>query len=409
MLLNKKKTKNIISVMFVYWISIIIWQTIRPVGNRSLIDTAMKIVLFLPVLFYGWKHEKTSQSTATFPYFMFFLVTQLLTLIFDSGEITLSSLITIVFMTVEVVIFLIFLYRETCKEKMIEKFCISLVIVAIIMCLYNVIFDFDTFSHTFSGIGGNYGYECKSFLYSNHEFGLYLSVAILSSLWLLFKRKLKLFPFIILIGLLGLNLFSTYSRTAILGLVLSVVILTFFYDKRVFLCLLVLGGIALVIVLNIEYLYKLVFETVLKGTFENENVLDEGRMGMYMEELAAFQNGTWLQKFLGQGYSGAAKYGGHDAYLIVLLTGGFCMMLLFLFMICFGFYRAFQILRRDKLLGALLIGYIVFSLLYMFAQTPILFYSSMDSFFITMISVMLPLYTSNGIRDVEKFYEGATS
>jgi len=406
---SKKKEKNIISVMFVYWISIIIWQTIRPVGNRSLIDTAMKIALFFPLLSYGWKHEKMTQNTVTFSYFLVFFITQMITLITDSGEVGLSQLITIVFMMMEVVIFLIFLFRETCRLSMIEKFCSSLVIVAIVMSFYNMIFNFDTFIYTFSGGGGSYGHECASFLYSNHEFALYLSVSILSLFWSFFRKKTSVLKFAVILTILALNLLSTYSRTAILGLIIALSILIFFYDKKIFIYFLIIGIIALIVILNNEFLYKLVFKQVLKGTFENEGVLDEERAGMYVHEMNAFLNGTWFQKIFGQGYAGASKYGGHDAYLIVLLTGGVCMMAFFLFIIAFGFYHAYQVLRRDKLLGAFLIGFIVFALLYMFAQTPILFYSSMDSFFVTMIAVMIPFYTSNGIRWETNFYEGTSN
>ena len=188
--------------MFVYWISIIIWQTIRPVGNRSLVDTTMKIALFFPLLSYGWKHEKMTRSTVTFSYFLVFLITQMITLIADSGEIGLSQLITIVFMMMEVVIFLIFLFRETCRLSMLEKFCSSLVVTAIVMCLYNMIFEFDTFIYTFSGGGGNYGHECASFLYSNHEFALYLSVSILSLFWLFFRKKISFWKFAFILAII---------------------------------------------------------------------------------------------------------------------------------------------------------------------------------------------------------------
>ena len=407
--IKAKKPKNIILVMFIYWVSVIIWQTVRPVGNRSLIDTAVKIALFVPVLLYGFHNSKGLNGKAPIGCLLIFLVTQALTLLFDSGNITSSHLITVVFMIMQIVIFIVFLNGETCKAKMIEKFCYSLIIVALVMCVYNVIFNFKSFSHTFSGASGSYGHECASFLYSNHEFGLYLSVAILCALWSLFKKKLKAWQFILLILLFSVNLLSTYSRTAILGLVVAVFILTFFYSKKAFLWLLIITGIFLIIVNSSGFLHDLIFNKVLKGTFNNDSILDEERASMYRNELEAFRNGTIIQKLFGQGYAGGTQYGGHDAYLIILLTGGISMLALFILAVGFGIYNSILVIRKDNLLGALLFGFIVFSLLYMVAQTPILFYSTMDSFFITMITVLIPLYVSNGIRKTENFYESSSN
>lgn len=394
--------------MFIYWISIIIWQTIRPVANRSLIDTVMKIVLFLPVLVYGWKHNEMSKNTDTFPLFVIFLITQLLTFILDSGELKFSSFITMVFMLMEVVIFLIFLFRETCKEIAIEKFCFGLIVVAIIMSLYNIVFDFSKFSYVFSGGAGSYGHECTSFLYSNHEFGLYLSVSILSLFWLFFKKKIKGFKFFLIGVLLSANLLTTYSRTAIIGLLGALAILLFFYNKKTFAAFLAVFAVGLLIIANVDSLKTMFFDNILKGSLESGESLDEQRGGIYIEAWTAFKNGTFIRVLLGYGYAGAGKYAGHNAYLVVLLTGGVLMMAFFVLMLFFGIKRAFFILKRDRQLGALLLGYIVFALLYMIPQTPILFYSTMDSFFITMTAVLLPLYISNGMKKGD-FYENTSN
>ncbi len=406
---KQPRTKSIIGVMFLYWISVIAWQTVRPVANRSLVDTAAKIALLLPVILYGFRHNRPSRSGGMLFFSFLFVISQLITLLFDSGDPGTGQLITVVFMMMQVFIFLFLLYYEGCTKRMIEKFCRSLVAVAAVMSLYNMVFNFTEFSHLFSGGGGNYGYECASFLYSNHEFGLYLSVAILSAFWLFFERRMRARSFLPTAALLLANLLSTYSRTAILGLVIAILMLTFFYNKKAFFFTLIIGGIALLIVSNVEFLDKLIFDSVLKGTFENEGVLDEERSLMYEIEMQAFREGSLAQKLFGQGHAGASQYGGHNAYLIILLTGGVVMFFFFLLIIAFGVYKAFLVLSRDKPLGALLLGYIVFALLYMMAQTPILFYSPMDSFFITMTAILFPLYISNGIKNKERFYEGSAN
>lgn len=406
---QKASKNNIIKVMFIYWISVIIWQTIRPVANRSLIDSVVKISLFFPVLFYGWKNQNLKRFDTIAPYFLVFLLTQMTTLIFDSGEVGISSLITIIFMMMQIVIFLIFLPEEKASVSMLETLCKGLVVVGVVMSLYNVIFNWGRFRLVFSVSVNAYGNECKSFLYSNHEFGIYLSAALLSLLWFYFKKRIKEI-FVLLIGvLLIVNLLSTYSRTAILGLIAASLILVFFYSKKTFAIVLSVIAVLLIVALSNDFVNDLVFGKIMKGSFVEGEVLDEERGNMYAQEWAAFRSGSLMQILFGQGYVGAAKYGGHDAYLIILLTGGVVMFGFFAFMICFGIYQSFKVLKQDRGTGALLFGYQVFALLYMVAQTPILFYSSMDSFFITMIAILVPFYISNGIHDKNEEKDGDES
>ena len=52
--MNRKTVKHgIISIMFTYWILVILWQTLRPVDNRSITDSLVKITLFGFVLLHA--------------------------------------------------------------------------------------------------------------------------------------------------------------------------------------------------------------------------------------------------------------------------------------------------------------------------------------------------------------------
>ena len=96
------------------------------------------------------------------------------------------------------------------------------------------------------------------------------------------------------------------------------------------------------------------------------------------------------------------NFGGHDAYLSILLTGGIFMFIAFIAVILLGLYYSFRCIRINQSIGSLLLAYQVFSLLYMIAQTPILFYSSLDCFFLTMITIMIPKYVYNHMLSVKR-------
>lgn len=395
--MNNHRRNNIIMTMFLYWIIIIVWQYVRPVANRSIIDTFVKMGMFCYVFQYAMKngHGFITNKKIGGGITLFFL-TQVITVLFDSGTFSIGNIITVVFMFFQIIIFLVMLNFDTITEEDLLDFCKLILIVSLIMSVYNVVFHANRFFATFSD-GSAYGRECKSFLYSNHEFGIYLSTAIISSCWLTIKGKLNKILFVICAIFMVVNLLSTYSRTAILGCIVALFILVFFYCKKLFIYVSVLFGGLMIYIRNKPALNNIVFNKIMKGSFENGQVMDENRSSMYAEEFQGFLNGTFFQKLFGYGYAGSSKFPGHDAYIGILITGGIFMFFFFIIIILMGLNYSFKVMKLEKSVGSLLIGYQVFCLLYMIAQTPILFYSTMDSFFITMLSILIPKYVYNHI------------
>lgn len=389
----KKRSTNIVRVMFAYWILVIIWQTARPVANRSLIDTLVKMILFSMVAIYGYNHRNRRNTYKVTCGMLLFLMSQMITVIFD--QISGSSVITVVFMFLEIIIFLIWLRNEPASYLNIIWFGQWLIRVAVIMAIYNIVFNTRRFLSVFIGSGGAYGNESKSFLYSNHEFALYLSAAIIFSVWFLISKRNGWFKTILLLVLLGTNLMSTYSRTAIIGVLVAVFVLMFSAGTKYLIGSIITYGVGGVLIFSIPKLNYMVFSKILKDSYENSGaLLDAGRSSMYIEEWQYFRAGSFFQKIFGHGYVGN-KAGGHDAYLTLLNIGGVIMFGFFVAVILWAIQKSFYCMRRNREIGSLMLGMQIFSILYMFAQTPILFFSTMDSYFITVLSIMLPLYTSN--------------
>ncbi len=398
---TKKEPKNISFVLFLYWVVVILWQTFRPVGNRSILDTAVKFGVFLAVVLYAYSNRSRKYYSVFIGAFLLFIATQVTTFYVDHYTTSIATLITFAFMVIQIFVFFGWQNKAEMHTNHLEWFCQRLIQFVLIMCLYNMIFSWNRFSVVFSLSSGNYGYECSSFLYSNHEFALYTAGAIISLTWLVISKKIKPIKSIVLYLIFALNILSTYSRAALLGCIGAILVLMFFYSKKIFAWVFLVAITLLTVIMSNSYLYSLVFEKILKGSF-TEGEIDAGRSAMYQMEWGIFNNGTLIEKLFGQGYGGASLLPGHNAYLMILLTGGIVMFAWFMFVICFGIYHAIKVASVNKGQGSLLLGFQILSLMYMIAQTPILFYSTMDSFFITSVAVLMPYYVSNGYFSTHK-------
>ncbi len=396
----QENKRTVSFAMFAYWIAVIVWQTVRPVGNRSLVDTAVKIILFATVCYFGWVNQNTENSSNIKVGVIFFIATQAITLVNDT--VNTSTLITLVFMVAQIYVFLILLRNETVTREDLFKLGDWLIITVLIMCLYNVTFGFSRFIKLFTS-SGNYGMECKSFLYSNHEFAVYISVAVIFLiLRLLQKKSSKVWNFI-LIGFFSVNLLSTYSRTALLGLFAAILIILFFASKKYFIIFASSAGAFLLIASFNSVLYNFIFNKIFKGDYDSSSntAMDVGRDGMYLWEWNYYKSGDVIDQIFGRGYVKGAAGGGHNAYLYILNIGGIIMFAFFITVIVWSIYNSVKVWKKDKELGSLCMALQVFSLLYMVAQTPILFFSTMDSYFLTMISVLIPLYVNNHLNSNE--------
>ena len=391
--MNERIVKHgIAKVMFLYWISVILWQTFRPVENRSLTDSLVKTAIFGIVVLYAFYNRDTKNSKIITAVFAIFVLTQFVTLLNDT--ISLNSIITVSFMFAQIVAFLILQRDEEISEESLEWFSRMIVLVSLAMGFYSIFFRTDRFIRSFTKVG-TYGSECKSFLYSNHEFALYLAAAIILSVWLLFRRHGNKYLLTMILCFLTVNLISTFSRTAVIGCAIGVIILSFAMGNRTTgYVVLAAGAFACAFMLSAS-LRAFVLGKVLKNSIvDSGSIMDRGRSTMYRDEWAFFLNGSLIQKLFGHGYQGN-QTGGHDAYLMILNTGGLSMFAFFFLVILWSLHRSLICYRIHQEIGALYFGLQMLVLLYMVAQTPILFFSSMDCFFITMLFVMVPLYTSN--------------
>ena len=82
--MNRKTVKHgIVSIMFTYWILVILWQTLRPVDNRSITDSLVKIILFGFVLLHAFINRDITHSKKITAVFAVFILTQCITTFTD--------------------------------------------------------------------------------------------------------------------------------------------------------------------------------------------------------------------------------------------------------------------------------------------------------------------------------------
>lgn len=395
---------GIAKVLFQYWLFVILWQTFRPVENRSLLDTAVKIFLFGTVLLHGFYNRNTGGANKTAAVFALFIASQVITISQDKISFSASSLITIAFMLLQISVFLIMQHDEEISLSSLEWLGEMIVLTAAVMGGYSILFKTARFVRAFTSPGA-YGSECRSFLYSNHEYALYLSAAIIFAAWLRFRKRGSAVKFALTVSFLGINLISTFSRTAIIGCIASLVILSFSLGGRSAGKIVCSAAAAAGAVLTSETVRRFVFQKILKNTYSvSGSLVDRGRSQMYREELEYFIKGSWAEKLFGHGYNGKI-IGGHDAYLVILNTGGIVMFFFFLVVILWSLNNARICFQFSRSAGALCFSLQTLVLLYMVAQTPILFYSTMDSFFITMLSVIIPFYSANYLKRTARIRE----
>ncbi len=397
---------NMTSMMYNYWIVIILWQTFRPVANRSLVDVLVKIVCFAALCIYGYNRKNFKNTKSVAICSILFLVTQVVTYATDS--INSSTVITGVFMFAQILVFLIFLRSATISGEEIAEFGNWTIIWAMIMCVYNVVFNASRFVKLFSASAGAYGSECKSFLYSNHEFSIYITAAIIFLVWKLINKSYNKYAAFAMLGFFALNLLSTYSRTSILGCIAAVVVLFFYYNKKYFGILCGVIAACAIAIFSIPWLKGFVLNKIFKGSFEaSGGIIDEGRANMYLHEIEFFKSGNGFQKIFGHGYVSGTASGGHNAYLYILNIGGIVMFAFFALIIVWSIVNSFRCIKHNRVVGSVCLGLQVYSLVYMAAQTPILFFSTMDSYFITMIAVLVPMYCLNGVQKEMSLQEQA--
>ena len=402
---GSKRKRFLPFALFIYWVVLVLWQNMGDYTAKSSADVVLKTCLLIWLIFWYifWI------PTARFSYkgvllFIIFLFSQLITFCFETGS-GLSVLVTYIFPSLFLFFSLVYGngYKIDTAQYIIFLHCV--IIVAAYSALYALIFKTEQFLSAFS-ISSAYGNELTSFFVSNHEYGMYMIGGIISCILCLELRRKEIFlkkiTYVLCLILFIPNLILTFSRTSMLAMVIFLFLYFSFAGKVKGRWIFVISVMAIVIAwLSIEPARKFIYEIILK---ENNMA---GRDDLYALAIRYFKEGTIWQRLFGRGISAPRAYfemmldhgSVHNGYLQVLLYYGIIGLGFMVYFLIHRFISVIKIIRKDRFVGVVCLGLVVVCISLMFTNTSIIFNSPIDSFFLTMFTIIVPKYLGNGTKN----------
>ena len=403
-MLNTLKHLPLWFPIYLYWAILLLWQNVRSVGNRSGADMIIKVGLIFMLLVVFLLRAKKMNGINTIFVLCLTATTLIQMLWFQS-----ISLFEIVYYFYPV--FLCFCVYVVANDEKIDKSQLirfsNLVIATIwYIVIYALIFCTEQFIGAFS-LQTAYGNELSSFLVSNYEYGLYLSFGILFCIinleLMVSNSKLKVY-YIVTIVVFFANLILTFSRTSIIACASMIIVYLALTKKGktkrfvMLVAFFVFGAYLLS-----SELRTFVNEIVFKGNANSgRSDLAELGMDLYIHSNILEQVfGMEYDKFSDLVYESTQHTSLHNAYIQTILTSGI-KGIAFLIAVVFSTIALGikTIKEKDKYrnIAAICLGLTVSSLVFMITVTGSLFASSIDSYFLTMCSIIIPKYVFNSLR-----------
>ena len=390
-------------VLFVYWFALLIWQNVRSVGNRGGVDTMIKAGLIMLLVFYfcfNVQRLKIDALVASVLLAVFSVVT-----LVSSGGITFSSLLYYLYP-----VFLCFIiyavgWNAQINKKQLVSMMHWIIIMVAYIVVYALVFCRDQFSAAFS-ISTAYGNELSSFLVSSHEYGMYLAYGIMAIfLCMEFSGSIswrKRILYITGIVVFAVNLVLTFSRTSLVAFSAMFAVYTFFCanktTKRILLLAVLAMGLTIVFVPQLR-------EFVVSIVFKDGN--DAGRGELTELGFSLFKDASLFQKIFGDTGFGdkiatASGHGSlHNGYIQMLVSNGL-KGVVFLLVLMINSFRGNKSVKNcsnsEKNLCRLFNGFLLASAFFMLTNTSVLFQSNIDSYFLSLFTVIIPKYVRNAIN-----------
>lgn len=394
--------KSIANSIFIYWLTLIIWQNLFTSTIRGVADTIVKIVL-LCYLVISFHNNRTTNGLSSKGVF-FFVTSFVGLLIFNeifSSYFNIGNSLFYLFPCVYA--YCVFnlgskIGLTSSEIKNINKKIIYVVFLAV---LYTVIFDFSQFRQALYATNG-YGNELHGFFTSMYEFALYLFYAITCCIReidddSIDKKKHRLVYYMLTL-IFFFVMILTFSRTIIVCCIVYMLIYALLNkNSHAGKFIIFTGIIGLILCIVVPSLNKYIFETVWKSGISNSREL------LYATAITTYEDLPFCNQIFGLGvgmtrayFLEAAGYGStHNGYIQVLFyygwVGIFWLVMLGLsqvriIMMCFHYNRIAAVESLALLVAAFLS---------MIPSTVILFNSSIDAFFLTTFFIVIPRYRIN--------------
>lgn len=400
---NFSYKKGVCYIFSTYWLILVVWQNISSASLMGTADAVLKLMLlvFLARKFLSRSHHIRKEN---FLLIFLFIVTQLVTFFINDLK-TLNLRIVIYYLFP--ILFLLLTYgigADFCvQEDEVETMNKIVMMVCLCAIAYTAVFEPHQFIAAFSSKTG-YGSELHAFFASMNEFATYLFYSIVACvmkierMWRVRSRQ-RIAYYLMALLFFGVQLL-TFSRTAIVSTIVFLIIYSMLLtNSKMSKCILVCMVFAVVTVMSVGTLREYIFQTIFKGGVSNS------RTKLFNLGIEIFKEGTLFQKLFGFGIYGTRAYFAqelmygsvHNGYLQVLLYYGIVgVTFLVSFLIADGI-AAIKMFRKDKYIGVLSLANLSYAILTMLPSTQIIFFSSIDCFFLTSMLIILPKYMRNAV------------
>ena len=398
-----KKKNNIYLVLYAYWAVLLLWQNVRSAGNRGTMDILIKIALLL-ILIVAYLYHASSIRVVPFFFFFTYVLANLI-LFYVQGGLTFSNLLYYFYPCLMfLLVYSVGGSHEIDKKQLIHFLNLVILLVAY-AALYAVFFQSNKFFRALS-LSSAYGNELTSFFFSNYEYGVYLAYATISAIICLeIDKSISPFRRLLYLGaicLFVLNLILTFSRTAIISFVILLVLCLVRKNKG--------GSAKFVFLLTFFAVVFLITSPTLRDFFKNivfKDNAQSARPELIELGIRLFGQSNLFDKIfgnisVGQLIEELSEHSNlHNGYLMMLLTNGL-KGVAFLAVIVIAAVRTVISTKakteEERLLKRVFIGFVIGAGICMMTATSTLFYSSIDSFFLSLYAVIVPKYVCNSIR-----------
>lgn len=395
------KRKSIVFPLFIYWLILVIWQNVSEYTPRSSVATIIKVIL-LAYLAFEFIRDGIKLKYGNFFLWMLFTSSTMYLISSTEGERTTQLLIYYYFPII--FSFLTLLCRsDTEVDKKSYLTFLKLVIVTVLyMALYSLIFQTSKFTG-FLSLSSSYGHELSSFFVSNHEYGMYLVFAITATI-ICYQNATSLgvrILYLLLLLLFGVNLAATLSRTSLLACAVIITVFVLISKnsgiKKWFLFFVFIVVLLLLFVPEAQDFFQRI---ILK---ENN---DAGRFDMWDSAILKFKNASIATKLFGHGYTYISYYLSvtfshgslHNMFLHTLLLWGVVGECFLIGVIISSIKKAIGIYKHNRNMSVIFLALVFSTITFMFTNTACIMQSPIDSYMLTVFTIIVPRYVANSIQ-----------
>lgn len=394
--MNKKRKKP---VPYFFGIFIVLAMLPQIIGfNGSMVDSMYKLLLL------AWLFIMTLASKNIGKVSYFTLIFIVVSLINTIGTLAINniSIVSEVYIFLIGIILSIILVESALKENTLRFFDVLVfykifVYFMLIAAIYNMIIHFNSLLHITSISVYNSENIC-SFFDNKNTYGVFLIFAVLASTILNIITREKLW--LVSSGIFLVNELMAMCRTAIL-LSLILIAISFWVDESKKIRNAIVFSLLIITVVATLNTNDFVREYVLNNLFGSTKSLDA--RNSYIEALLPFARGAHL--WFGYGNRGAlelaAQYTGnvyyHNAYLKELMMGGIIKLGTQIFVLLTSFKYGLRCRKLKKTIGNLCILSTIIYIIYVFAESVILFDAPVVAIMAVMFIISMPILFYNSL------------